>query len=125
MQTPSKILYSSEAVLKVLKTLKDSPELTQREISQRAGISLGKVNFVLKALISNGLIKAHNFKNSENKKAYLYILTRSGIEEKARITCSFLARKIKEYEALEEEILILKKEVAELEASSDSEVSSI
>jgi EPS-associated MarR family transcriptional regulator len=115
----------SEAVLKVLQEIKNNPEMTQRELSNRLGISLGKVNFLLKALIQKGLVKVHNFRNSSNKKAYLYILTPAGIEEKTRITYYFLKRKIREYEELEEQIKLLKKEAGEYEERTDAEISNL
>jgi EPS-associated MarR family transcriptional regulator len=76
------------------------------------GISLGKVNYCLKALLAQGWIKTSNFQNSNNKRAYLYLLTPSGIEAKARIAARFLKRKIEEYAALEQEISRLESEVA-------------
>jgi EPS-associated MarR family transcriptional regulator len=102
-----------EEVLKVLREIKSNPEMTQRELSIKLGISLGKVNFLMKALIHQGLIKVHNFKNSNNKNAYLYYLTPNGVEVKARTTYFFLKRKMQEYEQLEEEIRLLKKEASE------------
>lgn len=87
--------------------------MTQRDLSRMVGISLGKVNFVLRAMIHKGLVKAQNFKKSSNRKSYIYILTPTGIEEKTRITYRFLKRKIKEYEQLEEQIRLLKKQIAE------------
>ncbi|HOD36064.1 MAG TPA: MarR family EPS-associated transcriptional regulator [Syntrophales bacterium] len=113
--------FESEEVLKLLREIKRSPALTQRELSNRLGISLGKVNFLLKSLIRKGLVTAHNFKNSHNKKAYLYKLTPHGIEEKARVTYRFLKRKIKEYERLESEIKQLRQEVGDLGGSVDFE----
>jgi EPS-associated MarR family transcriptional regulator len=107
-----------EEVLNLLRKIKNSPEMTQRELSSRLGISLGKVNFLINALIRNGLIKVHNFKNSKNKKAYLYYITPKGIEEKARITDYFLKRKLKEYEDIEREIKELKSEIADFDQSS-------
>jgi len=112
---------SSEDVLRVLQALKKNPEMTQRDLARMVGISLGKANFILKALIQKGLVKTHNFKNSSNKKAYLYVLTPSGIEEKARITYRFLKRKIQEYEQLEEQIRVLRREVGEIEPVSKTE----
>ncbi|MGO9138890.1 MAG: MarR family EPS-associated transcriptional regulator [Syntrophales bacterium] len=103
----------SEEILKVLREITLTPEMTQRELSSRLGISLGKVNFLVNALIQKGLIKAHNFKNSNNKKAYLYYLTPAGLEEKSKITYRFLKRKIKEYEQLERDIRLLEQEVSE------------
>ena len=124
MTLPNKHDLESEEILKVLREITLTPEMTQRELSSRLGISLGKVNFLVNALIQKGLIKAHNFKNSNNKKAYLYYLTPAGIEEKAKITYRFLKRKIKEYEQLEEQIRLLEKEVGEVGTSSGTEASS-
>ena len=121
MTISQKTDLKSEAVLKVLQEIKNNPEMTQRELSSRLGISLGKVNFLLKALIHKGLVKAHNFKNSSNKNAYLYILTPAGIEEKAGITYYFLKRKIREYEQLEEQIKLLEKEAGDFEERTDAE----
>ena len=111
----------SKAVIELFREIKKSPEMTQREISARLGISLGKVNFLIKALIAMGLLKATNFKNANNKYAYIYLLTPHGLEEKERITYRFLKRKMKEYEQLEEEIDRLKKEVSETDFSSSTE----
>ncbi|MDO9559140.1 MAG: MarR family EPS-associated transcriptional regulator [Syntrophales bacterium] len=93
--------------------------MTQRELSAHLGISLGKVNFLLRALIDKGHIKVHNFKKSNNKYVYLYVLTPHGMQEKMRITYRFLTRKLREYEELEEEIRQLKKEVGEKTGGGD------
>ena len=85
--------------------------MSQRELAQEMGISLGKVNFCLKGLMEKGIIKAQNFKNSSNKLAYSYLLTPKGVEEKARVTARYLKRRVKEYEDLKLEIEQLKKEV--------------
>jgi len=111
----------SEEVLRLLREIKRPPALTQRELSNRLGISLGKVNCLLKALIRRGLVTAHNFKNSHNKKAYLYILTPDGLEEKTQVTCRFLKKKLKEYERLESEIKLLRQEIRDLGVSADME----
>jgi len=95
----------------MLREINANPRVTQRDLSARMGLSLGKVNFLLKALIEKGLIKAENFKNSRNKMAYLYFLTPKGIEQKAEITYHFLKRKMAEYEKLRHEIRELEKEV--------------
>jgi EPS-associated MarR family transcriptional regulator len=108
-------------VLKLLREIKETPEMTQRELSSRLGVSLGKVNFLIKALIDKGFIKAKNFKNANNKYAYIYILTPPGLEEKARITYHFLKRKMEEYDQLEEEIRQLKKEISKIGAPSVKE----
>ncbi len=94
----------SEEVLNVLLEIEDRPGLSQRELAALLGVSLGKTNYILKALIQKGLIKAGKFKQSENKTGYIYLLTPQGIEEKARITYRFLKRKKREYERLEKEI---------------------
>ena len=98
-------------VIKVLREIQESPEMTQRELSSRAGISLGKANFLINALVKKGLVKVKNFKKTDNKYAYLYLLTPHGLEEKTRITYRFLKSKIIEYKQLEEEIDRLKKEI--------------
>ena len=102
---------TQETHLKVLRHLEDNPSVTQRELAEALGISLGKANYCMKALIDKGMVKANNFKNSANKRAYLYILTPKGIETKARISVRFLQRKIEEYEALRIEIEQLKTEL--------------
>lgn len=100
-----------ETHLKVLRHLENNPDVTQRQLAEALGISLGKTNYCMQALINRGLIKAKNFKNSANKRAYLYILTPKGIETKTRISVKFLQRKIQEYEALRQEIEQLKTEL--------------
>lgn len=102
---------TQETHLKVMRLIEANPELTQRGLATELGISLGKANYCLKALINKGLVKANNFKNSANKRAYLYILTPKGIETKTRISVRFLQRKIEEYEALKQEIEKLKSEL--------------
>jgi len=96
---------------KLLKLLESDPALTQRELSHALGISLGKVNYCLRALVEKGWIKARNFTNSHNKRAYLYLLTPEGIEQKGRITLRFLRTKVQEYERLKREIEELRREV--------------
>jgi EPS-associated MarR family transcriptional regulator len=100
-----------ETNLKVLQHLQANPTLTQRELAEKLGLSLGKTNYCIKALIGKGFIKAKNFTNSANKRAYLYILTPTGIEAKAKISVRFLQRKMEEYEALKQEIEQLKTEL--------------
>ena len=108
---------TQENHLKVLRHLEDNPSVTQRELAEALGISLGKTNYCLKTLINKGMVKAKNFKNSANKRAYLYILTPKGIEAKARISVRFLQRKVEEYEALRIEIEQLKIELKSNEES--------
>jgi EPS-associated MarR family transcriptional regulator len=105
------LTQTTETHLKVLRHLEQTPEITQRELAKELGISLGKTNYCLKALIGRGFIKARNFKTSANKRAYLYVLTPRGIEAKARISVRFLQRKMEEYEALRIEIEQLKTEL--------------
>ena len=100
----------TEEALSVLREIEADPEMTQRALSLRLGLSLGKINFLVKVLISKGLIKVENFKKSNNKSAYLYFLTPRGLEEKTKATYHFLKRKIEEYEKLEAQIRQLKKE---------------
>src|SRR4030067_3419326 len=94
----------------LLKTLEDNPSLSQRDLAKRLGISLGKVNFCLNALIAKGCLKVNNFRNSDNKLAYAYLLTPRGVEQKARMTVEFLQVKLQEYEQLRAEINELKRE---------------
>jgi len=100
-----------ETHLKVLRQIEANPEITQRELAQELGVSLGKVNYCLKALIDRGWIKANNFRNSNNKMAYAYLLTPSGVEEKAKITVRFLKQRLREYEQIKQEIAELEAEV--------------
>ncbi|MCX6983490.1 MAG: MarR family EPS-associated transcriptional regulator [Lentisphaerae bacterium] len=100
-----------EETLHIIREIDRSPEMSQRELSIRLGISVGKVNFLINALIDKGFIKVENFRKSNNKIAYLYNLTPCGIEEKARMTYLFLKRKTAEYEQLAQEIRQLQAEV--------------
>ena len=108
---PNNTNMDQEIHLKVLRQLEENPDITQRQLAEQLGVSLGKANYCLKALIDRGFIKARNFKNSDNKRAYLYVLTPRGIEEKSRISVSFLRRKMEEFEALRSEIEELQAEV--------------
>ena len=98
--------------LKVLRFLEVNPHLSQRELADALGVSLGKTNYCLKALLGKGLIKMQSFKKSQNKLAYAYLLTPDGIAEKAGLTVRFLARKVAEYESLTLEIEALKAEMS-------------
>ena len=99
---------------RLLKLPHERPHLSQRDLAEIMGISLGKTNFCLQALIKVGLIKAQNFRNAKNKAAYLYNLTPSGIEEKTLVTRAFLQRKLAEYESIQQEI-------AELQTDLDAD----
>lgn len=89
---------------RVLNLLQSNPDLTQREIAQKLGISTGGLNYCLKAFVDKGWVKMHNFSQSKNKFGYVYILTPKGVAEKAMLTGRFLMRKLVEYEALKSEI---------------------
>jgi len=101
-----------EARFQILRLVHENPELTQRELCERVGISLGAVNYCLRALIERGFVKASNFSRSPNKLGYAYVLTPAGIAEKTSLTARFLKRKVDEYEALKIEIQVLTDEVA-------------
>jgi len=100
-----------DTYFRVMRLLQDNPDLTQRELAEKLGISVGGLNYCLKALMEKGLVKMKNFANSKNKFGYVYVLTPSGLAEKAAITQRFLQRKMDEYEALKAEIEALKSEV--------------
>lgn len=100
-----------EAHYKLLRLIESRPDATQRELARALGVSLGKVNYCVNALVEKGLVKARNFRNSRNKLAYAYLLTPRGIERKTAVTVQFLRRKIAEYEMLEREIAELRREV--------------
>ncbi len=91
--------------------LKDNPDLTQRELAQSLGISLGSVNYCLKALVDKGWVRVKNFAYSKNKFGYIYVLTPCGLAEKVTMTQRFLKRKMGEYDQLKAEIEALKSEV--------------
>jgi EPS-associated MarR family transcriptional regulator len=97
-------MLTDEYRYKILKILEANPEISQRDLARALGVSLGRTNFCLKALIERGLLKATNFRNSSNKLAYMYLLTPKGIEEKSVITARFLKIKMQEYANLEAEI---------------------
>lgn len=94
-----------------MRLLVSNPSLSQRELAEALGVSLGKTNYCLKALLDKGLIKVQNFRNNQNKLAYAYLLTPLGIAEKTKLTAHFLRRKVAEYEGLTREIELLKREV--------------
>ena len=106
-------MLTDEYRYRILKLLEADPSASQRKLADQLGISLGRVNFCLQALIDKGLIKANNFRNSANKRAYLYLLTPKGIEEKARVTMRFLKYKLEEYEALRHELEELQREAGQ------------
>lgn len=98
---------------RVLRAIERNPRVSQREIAASLGLSVGAVNYCLKALIAKGWVKSKNFGSSANKKAYAYLLTAEGMKEKAKLTTGFLQRKMAEYNALHAEILEVSKESSE------------
>lgn len=116
---------TDEMRYKLLKLLESDPNISQRQLADVLGISLGKVNYCLKALMTKGLIKAKNFRNSQNKLGYVYMLTARGLEDKARVTVRFLKYKMEEYEELEREITQLRREAAEHEEIASKGVSGV
>jgi EPS-associated MarR family transcriptional regulator len=89
---------------RVLHLLEDNPDITQRELAKRLGVSVGRLNYCLKALMNRGWVKMQNFTNSKNKFGYMYLLTPAGMVQKTELTSQFLKRKLLEYEALRSEI---------------------
>ena len=112
-------MLNEELRYKLLRLLAEEPQISQRDLACRLGISVGKANYCLSALVEKGLVKINNFRKANNKLVYVYLLTPSGIEAKTQITVSFLQRKMTEYGALQEEIKALRQEVL-LAGSSDS-----
>ena len=100
-----------DTYFRVMRILQDNPDLTQRELAEKLGISVGGLNYCIKALMKKGLVKMKHFANSKNKFGYVYVLTPTGLAEKAAITHRFLQRKMDEYEALKAEIEELRSEV--------------
>jgi len=111
MENQHKTKLEIKESLMLMRAIDANPQITQRELSTRLGLSLGKINFLVRAMVEKGFIKADNFKNSKNKIAYLYYLTPKGFEEKTKITYRYMKRKMVEYEKLEEEIRQLQNEV--------------
>ncbi len=104
-------MLSDDIRHKIFKAIEENPEINQRMLAVQLGVSLGKVNYCLQALIEKGWIKAQNFKNNKNKLAYAYLLTPIGIEEKAKLTVRYLRIKMQEYEILRKEIEDLTREL--------------
>ena len=113
-------MSSEEIEYKALKVLEANPQLSQRQLSAELGVSLGKAHYVLKSLIEVGWVKLDNFRRSDNKLGYAYVLTPAGIGEKAKITIRFLGRKQSEYLELQAEIQDLQVEVEKIEQGNNS-----
>ena len=103
-------MQRSDTDYKILKILEDNPNLTQRQIAKKLNLSLGKTNYVIRALIDSGWVKLNNFKRSDHKIGYIYLLTPQGIAQKTRLAKIFLDIKLSEYNQLKNEIESLKKE---------------
>ena len=104
-------MVNQDLEYRMLKILEQQPDLTQRQLSEELGVSLGKTNYLVKSLIDVGWVKLDNFQRSNSKWGYAYLLTPKGIVEKAAITARFLVRKQREYNELQQEIAQLQKEV--------------
>ena len=115
----NKTKIRDEARFQILRQLHENPQLSQRELGERVGISLGAVNYCLRALMEKGFVKAGNFSRSANKLGYAYVLTPAGLAEKSLLTVRFLRRKMDEYRALEREIDALSREAAALPRLDD------
>jgi EPS-associated MarR family transcriptional regulator len=103
---------NQELSIKIIRELEKAPEQSQRVLSKRCGVSLGSIHYCINALMKKGYVKVKNFKNAQNKLAYAYILTPSGINLKKELSLAFLKRKQAEYEALQKEIKALEKDLA-------------
>lgn len=112
-------LHQEDTYFRVLRLLQDNPDLTQREIAEKLGLSTSGLNYCLKALIDKGWVKVLNFSQSKNKFGYIYILTPQGMSEKLALTSRFLKRKMNEYDLLKVEIESLQ---AEVNIQNNSEV---
>ena len=103
-----KLMSNKQDYFNVLRKIEKDPSSSQRDLAEKLGFSLGKLNYCLKSLKNKGLIKINNFKSSSNKLNYLYILTPKGINEKTKLTISFMKIKFREYEELKRELYIKK-----------------
>jgi len=108
-----------DTYFRVLRMFQDNPDMTQREIAERLGVSTSGMNYCLNALIDKGWVKVHNFSQSKNKFGYIYVLTPQGIVEKVTLTGRFLKRKQAEYEALKAEIEGLSQELDNTGSKAD------
>lgn len=111
-------MLSDEFRYRILKRLQTDPEMSQRELARELGVSLGKVNYGLRALVDLGLVKAKNFANSRNEQAYVYVLTPRGIQAKARTALRYFRQKLVEYEAIQRDLAELRREVGQPEPNA-------
>ena len=100
----NKKINNSEEELEILRQIEENPNLTQRQIADHLGLSLGKINYLIKALLEKGVVKVDNFKRSDNKRGYLYLLTPEGVERKRKLTLLFIQRKSEEFDKLKAEL---------------------
>lgn len=107
-----------EVRYRLMRLIEERPQITQREVAQELGVSLGKINYCLQALVDKGHIKLANFRRNPNKRHYAYLLTAAGIEAKAELTLKFLRRKMNEYDRLKREIDALTAEAAKAPPSA-------
>jgi EPS-associated MarR family transcriptional regulator len=114
-------MHSDEIHYRILKAIEENPFMSQRELAAHLGVSLGKANYCLKALVEKGMVKAGNFTSNPNKGVYAYLLTPIGIKEKASVTVRFLERKLSEYEQIKQEIASLKADVQQSELAADGQ----
>jgi EPS-associated MarR family transcriptional regulator len=117
-----KSMLTDDMRYKLMRLLQANPQVSQRDVARELDISLGRVNFCLKALIERGWVKSARFRNSQNKAAYMYLLTPRGIEAKAALTIRFLKAKMREYENLRAEIEQARREVNSAASSSGDQV---
>ncbi len=120
---PRQTSIQEDTHFRIMRILQDNPDLTQRELADKLGMSVGGLNYCLNALIDKGFVKMGNFQKSKNKFKYVYLLTPRGIAEKVALTSRFLKRKMEEYEALKVEIDALKSEVGEDDISGLKKIS--
>ncbi|WPZ27573.1 MarR family EPS-associated transcriptional regulator (plasmid) [Sulfitobacter pontiacus] len=118
--TSKRSKLQEDTSFRVLRLLQENPEMSQRELAQVAGVSVGGIHYVLNALVEKGLVKLGNFTSSQDKRRYAYVLTPKGIARKAALTRAFLARKMEEYEALKFEIDQLSSELDSEDPATNS-----
>jgi EPS-associated MarR family transcriptional regulator len=114
---------SDEIRYRLLRYLEEHPDASQRELAQLLGVSVGKINYCVQALIAKGLVKMRNFQGSRKKLAYAYVLTPKGIEEKIKVTSQFLKLKLAEYDSVAKEIERLHRELEAVEAPETENIS--
>ena len=104
-------MSKSDAELKILTILEENPKSTQRQVALKLNLSLGKTNYLIRSLLDKGYVKLSNFRKSDNKVGYLYLLTPEGVANKSKLAQQFLQRKSEEYARLKEEIENLRKDL--------------